>query len=174
MQHIPENLARRKPLKILVAPHPMLTMTAEPVIAVDQEVRNLIDDMTMTMYLNKGIGLAANQIGTLRRVVVIDNTRPGDPTHCIGMVNPVILKTSIEEEIRREGCLSFPGYFSEVTRPSGCIVSFLDRAGEPQEMWFTGIVSTCIQHEVDHLDGKLFIEHLSRQQRRDIMRRITR
>lgn len=156
--------------EILIWPDPRLKERAVPVEAVDASVRSLIDDMFETMYAAEGVGLAAPQIGVLQRVVVIDT---GEEPGAFAMINPEILST--EGTIKyREGCLSIPGEEEEVKRAAKVRVRFLDREGRPTELEATGLTAVCIQHEIDHLEGVLFVDHLSSLKRELIRKRMKR
>ena len=148
--------------KILVIPDPLLRKVSEPVNSVNTEVKNLMDDMLETMYAAPGIGLAAVQIGVLKRIIVIDLSKDGEKKNPLFIVNPEITFKSNELISYEEGCLSIPNQFAEVKRPSSCKVNFLDYNGKKKEISADGLLATCIQHEIDHLDGILFIDHLSK------------
>jgi len=160
-------------LPIITAPDPRLKAVSEPVPQVDDEIRQLMDDMVDSMYEAVGIGLAAIQVGVTKRVVVIDvvdeNGEQGNP---LFLVNPEITWTSDDDRVHEEGCLSLPEHFAEVIRPDEVKVSYLDRDGEQQEIHAAGILSTCIQHELDHLDGILFVDHISSMRRNMILRKL--
>ena len=161
---------------ILIIPDKRLRMKSEPVKALDKEVRTLIGDMFETMYAAPGIGLAANQVGVLKRVVVIDVVRDPDtePRRPITLINPEITWVSEEMRVHEEGCLSIPEYYEEVERPSRCRVTFLDIDGKRQTMDCEGVLATAVQHEIDHLNGKLFIDYLSRLKRSMITRKFSK
>ena len=168
-------------LDILTIPEPVLKTVAARVDNVDDDVRRLLDDMLETMYDAPGIGLAAPQIGVLKRVVVMDCAKreaEGDEAEVepnpLFLVNPEIIAKSDETSDYEEGCLSIPDVFEKVTRPSEVTVRFLDRDGAEQEMHCTGILSTCVQHEIDHLNGVLFIDHISRLKRERISRKFAK
>ena len=148
--------------QILVIPDPLLRKVSEPVNSVDTEVKNLMDDMLETMYAAPGIGLAAVQIGVLKRIIVIDLSKDGEKKNPLFIVNPEITFKSNDLISYEEGCLSIPNQFAEVKRPSSCKLNFLDYNGKKKEINADGLLATCIQHEVDHLDGILFIDHLSK------------
>ncbi len=148
--------------QILVIPDPLLRKVSEPVNSVDTEVKNLMDDMLETMYAAPGIGLAAVQIGVLKRIIVIDLSKDGEKKNPLFIVNPEITFKSNDLISYEEGCLSIPNQFAEVKRPSSCKVNFLDYNGKKKEISADGLLATCIQHEVDHLNGILFIDHLSK------------
>ena len=159
---------------ILTIPDGKLRQVAEPVAAVDDAVRALADDMLETMYKAPGIGLAAPQIGVMRRVVVVDVAKRQNEEAApepIVLINPVLTWSSEEKSVYEEGCLSIPDYYEEVERPAVVKVAFLDRDGAPQALEADGILATCIQHEIDHLNGVLFIDHISRLKRSRILKK---
>ena len=156
-------------LDILHFPDPRLRNKAKPVKAVDDSVRRLVDDMLETMYEAPGIGLASTQVNDPRRVVVIDISEEHDRPLC--MINPEILEKQGEEEMD-EGCLSVPDVYETVIRADRVKVSALDREGNPFEMEAEGLLAVCIQHELDHLDGKLFIDYISSLKRQRIRKRL--
>jgi peptide deformylase len=156
-------------LDILHFPDPRLRNKAKPVETVDDSVRRLVDDMLETMYQAPGIGLASTQVNDPRRVVVIDISEEHDQPLCL--INPEILGKQGEEEMD-EGCLSVPDVFETVIRAEKVRVSALDRDGNPFEMEADGLLAVCIQHELDHLDGKLFIDYLSNLKRQRIRKRL--
>lgn len=157
---------------ILTAPDPRLKKKAAPVAAVDAEVRQLMDDMLETMYDAPGIGLAAPQIGVLQRVIVLDIEREDTKTGPICMANPEIVEASDEDATYEEGCLSVPEHYSDVVRPAKVTVRYLDRDNEARELACEGLLATCVQHEIDHLDGILFIDHISALKRNMILRKL--
>ena len=157
---------------ILTAPDPRLKKKSKPVASVDAGVRQLMDDMLETMYAAPGIGLAAPQIGELRRVIVLDIEREEVKTGPLFMANPEIIEASDEDTSYEEGCLSVPEHYSEVVRPARVRVRYLDREGARQEMDCEGLLATCVQHEIDHLDGILFIDHISALKRNMILRKL--
>jgi peptide deformylase len=160
-------------LTILTAPDPRLKLVAQPVTAVDGTVRRLMDDMVETMYAARGIGLAATQVGVAQRVVVMDlSDVPEAPKQPLKMANPEILWTSDQDSSYQEGCLSVPGVFENVTRPDACKVRYLDEQNEVRELNATGLLATCIQHEIDHLNGTLFVDHLSNLKRNMIIKKL--
>ncbi len=148
--------------QIITIPDPLLRKVSLPVTSVNKEVKNLMDDMLETMYAAPGIGLAAVQVGILKRIIVIDLSKDGEKKDPLFIVNPQITFKSNELISYEEGCLSIPNQFAEVKRPSSCKVNFLDYDGKKREINADGLLATCIQHEVDHLDGVLFIDHLSK------------
>ena len=158
---------------ILIHPNPKLKKVCEPVLEIDDALIELSDDMLETMYHAPGIGLAAPQIGVLNRIIVMDcekndaaNRKP------IVMINPEIVYSSDEESTYEEGCLSIPEQFAEIKRPTFVQVRWLDTNGTEQEQEFQGLWSTCVQHEIDHLDGKLFIDYLGTIKRQLITRKM--
>ena len=161
-------------LPILIAPHPTLKAKAKPVKDVTDELRALLDDMLETMYDAPGIGLAANQIGSLHRVLVIDcGSRDDEETpRPIKIINPEITGVSEELSSYEEGCLSIPEQFAEVDRPAVVRVKYLDENGQKHERLFEGLEATCVQHEIDHLDGILFVDHLSNLKRNMLMKKL--
>ena len=150
-------IAMLKP--ILIHPDPRLKKTSEAVADLSDELRRLASDMLETMYDAPGIGLAAPQIGVLTRLIVMDCVKEGDPEPMI-MFNPEILASSEDTNVYEEGCLSIPEQFAEVTRPAEVRVGWIDETGTPREKDFDGLWATCVQHEIDHLNGKLFIDYL--------------
>jgi peptide deformylase len=163
-------------LKILVAPDPLLKRKAHPVKEVNAEIRTLLDDMLETMYAAPGIGLAATQVGVDKRVVVIDIANPeeGEKPNPIKLVNPEIIWTSDDEACLQEGCLSVPDFYEDVIRPARCKVKALDENGKEFEIEGDGLLSACLQHEIDHLDGELFVDHLSRTKRSMILKKLAK
>ncbi len=157
---------------IIILPDPRLRKTAEPVAAVDDELRALVSDMFETMYEAPGIGLAATQIGVMRRVFVMDCAGKDEEPDPIAFINPEILSASEELETSEEGCLSIPEVYEEVTRPARVRVRWTDLDGQVQERDFADRPAVCIQHELDHLDGRLFIDHLSALKRTMITSRM--
>jgi peptide deformylase len=145
-------------LKILHFPDPRLRTRAKPVAAVDDRIRTLVKDMLETMYAAPGIGLAATQVDVHERVVVVDVSEEGDAP--LALINPeIVWKDGVE--VMQEGCLSVPGFFEDVERADRIRVRFLDREGQAQELEADGLLAVCIQHELDHLEGKLFVDYLS-------------
>lgn len=159
---------------IIVAPDPRLKLKSKPVAQVDDELRKLMDDLLDTMHQAKGIGLAAPQIGIQKRLIVIDAAREEEPPNPICMANPQIVDVSEDDQVREEGCLSLPEQYSEVTRPESVRVRYIDRDNEKREMDANGILAVCIQHEIDHLDGILFVDHISALKRNMILRKLTK
>ena len=159
-------------LPIFLANQPVLRETASPVEAVDDYIRILLNDMLETMYASDGLGLAAPQIGISKRVIVVDCAPEGKEP--IKMVNPEITWKSDTTQTRNEGCLSIPGAYGNVTRHAVIALNYLDCNGNSRQLEAGGLLSTVIQHEIDHLNGVLFMDHLSRQQCRAIMRKINK
>ena len=157
---------------IVTVPDPVLKQVSTPVEKVDDAVRALMDDMLETMYDAPGIGLAAPQIGELRRVIVLDIDREDLKTGPLLMANPEVIEASDEDATYEEGCLSVPEHYSDVARPAKVTVRYLDRDGETQELTCEGLLATCVQHEIDHLDGILFIDHISSLKRNMILRKL--
>ena len=158
-------------LTILEFPDPRLRKTADPVIVVDDAVRQLIDDMLETMYVAPGIGLAATQVDVHRRLLVADVSSDGDAPYAL--INPVILEKD-GSAVSEEGCLSVPGYYEEVERAEHIRVRYQDRNGDEVEAEMEGLLAICVQHEIDHLDGKLFVDYLSEAKRSRIRKRLVR
>jgi peptide deformylase len=156
-------------LDILTFPDPRLRKKARPVEQVDGQIRQLIDDMLETMYAAPGIGLAATQVDVQRQVIVIDVSEGHDTPLCF--INPRILTREGSEQMD-EGCLSVPGFFETVTRAERVTVEALDRDGHPFRLDADGLLAVCIQHELDHLDGKLFVDHISILKRQRIRHRL--
>jgi peptide deformylase len=155
--------------KILIIPDPQLRLVSALVSAVDKSIRALADDMLETMYDAPGIGLAAIQIGVPQRIVTIDLAKKDEPKDPVVFVNPAILSSSEETSTYEEGCLSIPEYYEEVERPAAVKVRYMDLKGATHEIDAEGLLATCIQHEIDHLDGKLFIDYLSKLKRDRVM-----
>ncbi len=158
--------------QILVAPDPVLRKTAVAVECVDDVVRTLMDDMLETMYDANGIGLAAPQIGIFKRAIVLDISREDEDPAPITMANPEILWASAETTTREEGCLSLPEHYADVTRPAVVKVRYLDRENEIRETDAEGLLAVCLQHEMDHLDGTLFVDRISALKRGIILRKL--
>jgi len=159
---------------ILCLPDPRLRAVSQNVGVVDDEIRALMDDMLETMYDAPGIGLAAIQIGVPKRVLVIDLAKKEEEPAPLFVADPEILERSDEASVYEEGCLSVPDYYEEVSRPAKVRVRFLDRDNKRQEIEAEGLLATCLQHEIDHLDGKLFIDHLSRLKRERAIKKFTK
>ena len=159
---------------IITLPDPKLRLLSEPVVAVDDTMRALLDDMMETMYDAPGIGLAAIQLGLPHRLVVLDVARQDEPKQPLFLVNPEIVWSSEGRSIYEEGCLSIPDYYEEVERPGAVRVRFLDRDGQACEMAADGLLSTAVQHEIDHLNGVLFVDHISRLKRDRVIRKFAK
>ena len=161
-------------LPILIAPHPKLRKVVEPVPALDDARRRLFDNMLETMYHAPGIGLAAPQVGVLERMLVIDCAAEGEAPQPYRMANPEILWRAEETATTEEGCLSLPELTADVIRPVAVRVRYLDAAGSAQELTAEGLLATVIQHEVDHLNGVLFVDHLSQLKRKMMLRKLSK
>lgn len=159
---------------IVKLPDPILKQFSQPVERVDDELRALVGDMIETMYDAPGIGLAAVQIGIPRRLLVIDLAKEDQPKDPKAFINPEIVWSSDELSTYEEGCLSIPDVFDDVERPAEVKVRYVDEHGKQQEMHCSGLMATCLQHEVDHLNGILFIDHLSRLKRSMVVRKFTK
>jgi peptide deformylase len=159
-------------LPIIVAPNPRLKVRSATIEAVDDQVRRLLDDMLETMYDAPGIGLAAIQVGVAKRAIVVDLGREVQPDGPLFLVNPEIVWVSDEDAVREEGCLSLPEHYADVARPAEVRVRYLDRENEIRELAADGVLATCVQHEMDHLDGVLFVDHLSAVRRNMILRKL--
>ena len=159
-------------LEIIKEPDPILRKKSNEVSKVDNDIRTLMDNMLETMYQAPGIGLAAPQVGILKKVIVIDLAKEDEPKKPLFIVNPKIIWKSDELSSREEGCLSIPGYFAEVVRPTKCKLQSLDYDGKQQEIAADDLLSTCIQHEVDHCDGILFIDYLSKIKKDMIIKKL--
>ena len=161
-----------KPLIIL--PDPILRQASKPIETVDGEVRKLAADMLETMYDAPGIGLAAIQIGVPRRMLVLDVSKDGEDKTPLVFINPEIVSSSDERSVYEEGCLSIPDYYAEVERPAKIKVRHLDAEGREQVTEADGLLATCLQHEIDHLNGILFIDHISKLKREMVIRKFTK
>jgi peptide deformylase len=159
---------------ILILPEPKLRAISKPVEKIDAEVRKLVEDMFETMYDAPGIGLAAIQVGVERRVITIDTAREGEDKKPIALINPEIVAASDELSVYSEGCLSIPEYYEEVERPARVAIRFQDLEGKLREMEADGLFATCVQHEIDHLNGVLFIDHLSKLKRDRVIKKFTK
>jgi peptide deformylase len=161
-------------LPILTAPDPRLKLRAKPVPAVDDRIRRLMDDMLETMYAAPGIGLAAPQVGVASRIIVVDNARDGEPPNPLKLANPEILWRSPELATYSEGCLSLPEHYADVTRPARIRLRYIDYQNELREVEMEGLLATCVQHEIDHLEGVLFVDHISPLKRNIILRKLAK
>ncbi|MCJ8054267.1 peptide deformylase [Shinella curvata] len=161
-----------KPLIIL--PDPILRQISSTIETIDSEVKKLADDMLETMYDAPGIGLAAIQIGVARRMLVLDVSKDGEDKQPLVFINPEIVASTDARSVYEEGCLSIPDYYAEVERPAGITVKHLDRDGKEQLTEADGLLATCLQHEIDHLNGVLFIDHISKLKREMVIRKFTK
>lgn len=159
-------------LPIVLAPDPVLKQTCQPVENIDDDVRARLDDMVETMYAAPGIGLSAPQVADKRRLIVCDVAREGEAAQVFKMVNPEIVWRSDGKVVAEEGCLSIPDQYGEVSRFREIRVAYLDPEGTSQEVEANGLLSACIQHEIDHLDGVLFIDYLTPLKRNMILRKM--
>lgn len=162
-----------KKRKILVEPDPLLRKKCEPLEKVDDDLRKFMNEMLATMYDAPGIGLAAIQVGVLKRVVVIDLSKD-EKKNPLFLINPEIVHKSKNTSIYEEGCLSLPGQFAEIERPAECVLQYVDYNGKKKELKAKGLLATCIQHEVDHLDGILFIDYLSKLKKDMIIKKLVK
>jgi peptide deformylase len=156
---------------ILILPDKRLRLKSEPVKAVDKPLRALVDDMFETMYAAPGIGLAAIQVGVAQRLVTMDLAKKDDPPQPQVFINPEVTWVSPEKSTYEEGCLSIPEYYEEVERPQAVKVKYLDLDGKTQEIEATGLLATCLQHEIDHTNGVLFIDYISKLKRDMVMKK---
>ncbi|HUI14851.1 MAG TPA: peptide deformylase [Xanthobacteraceae bacterium] len=160
--------------EIVKLPDKRLRLISEPVKHVDAGVKKLIDDMFETMYKAPGIGLAAIQIGVAKRIITMDLSKKEDDHEPQVFINPEIVWTSDETAKFEEGCLSIPEYYEEVERPAAVKVKYLDRNGKPAEIEAKGLLATCLQHEIDHINGVLFIDHLSKLKRDRVIKKFAK
>ena len=161
-------------LPIIVAPDPRLARKAQPVTKVDDSIRRLMADMLDTMYEAPGIGLAAPQVGVLKRIIVVDCAKGDDKPEPYKMANPEILWQSEDMMTANEGCLSLPEHYADVVRPAEVKIRYVDEQNEIRELHAKGLLATCIQHEIDHLEGTLFVDHISALKRSIILRKLTK
>lgn len=161
-------------LPIITLPDPVLRKKAAEIERVDRHLLEFAENMLATMYDAPGIGLAAPQVGVLRRIIVMDPSRDEAPKEPLIMVNPVILERSQEMRVHEEGCLSIPDFMAEIERPAQTRVGYIDVEGKKQEAKLEGIWSTLVQHEIDHLNGVLFIDYLSRLKRDMVIKKFTK
>ena len=159
---------------IITLPDPLLRQVSKPVARVDADTRKLWDDMLETMYAAPGIGLAAVQVGVPRRILIADLAKDGEAKQPLFIANPEIVWSSEAQSDYEEGCLSIPEYFEMVTRPSEVKVRYLDRQGEPFELHATGVLATCLQHEIDHLNGVLFIDYITKLKRDRVVKKFAK
>ena len=160
--------------EIVIEPDPILRKKSERLEKVDDELRSLLDDMLETMYTAPGIGLAAVQVGILKRLIVIDISKEKDKKDPLFLINPEIISKSKKTSIYEEGCLSLPGHYAEIERPAECHIKYIDYNGKEKEIEANGLLSTCIQHEVDHLNGTLFIDYLSKLKKDMILKKLVK
>ena len=160
--------------RILTEPDPILRQKSQPVEKVDDVIRKLMDDMLETMYSVPGIGLAAIQVGVPKRIIVLDVSKDPEKKESMYFVNPEIISTSKNNVTYEEGCLSVPGQFAEIDRPDSCLIKYLDYNGNFKELKTEGLLATCIQHEIDHLEGILFIDYLSKLKRSMITKKLSK
>ncbi len=158
--------------KIIIEPDPILRKKSEPLEKVDDDTRKLMDEMLETMYAAPGIGLAGVQIGILKRIVVIDISKDEQKKKPLFLINPKITFRSKKTSTYEEGCLSLPGQFAEIERPSECSLNYIDYNGKQKNLKADGLLATCIQHEVDHLNGILFIDYLSKLKKDMIIKKL--
>src|SRR5712691_10888712 len=161
-------------LSVFTAPDPRLKIKARAVSVVDAKVRRLMDDMLETMYHSIGIGLSAPQVGVAQRVLVVDVAREGEKPAPMRLANPEILWRSEELMLANEGCLSLPEHYADVERPAAFRLRYLDHENEIREIDAKGLLATCLQHEIDHLDGVLFVDHISTLKRGIILRKLAK
>ncbi|MBI3516758.1 MAG: peptide deformylase [Proteobacteria bacterium] len=161
-------------LSIITAPDPRLKLKAKPVGTVDTEIRQLMDDMLETMYAAPGIGLAAPQVGVLKRVLVLDIAPSGEPRQPLRVADPQIVWAADEDATYEEGCLSLPEHYADVARPAAVKVRFRDYDNALIELDAEGLLATCLQHEMDHLEGVLFVDHISALKRNIILRKLVK
>ena len=159
---------------ILTEPNKILRQISKPVERVGKEEQNLMDDMIETMYKANGIGLAAIQIGIPKRIIVMDISKNDEKKNPMYFVNPIIKNKNSDLSRYEEGCLSVPDQFAEVDRPSSCEVEYLDYNGEKKILKTSGLLATCIQHEMDHLEGILFIDYLSKLKKSMIIKKLSK
>ena len=160
--------------QILTEPNKILRQKSLSVEMVDKDLQNLMDDMLETMYAAPGIGLAAIQVGIPKRVIVLDIAQKEGTKEPIFLVNPEIIQKSKNNLTYEEGCLSVPGQFAEIDRPDKCHIKYLDYHGQPKEIKAEGMLATCIQHEIDHLEGILFIDYLSKLKKSMIVKKLSK
>jgi peptide deformylase len=159
---------------ILILPDKRLRLVSEPANRIDEELRRLVDDMFETMYDAPGIGLAAIQVGVPRRVITMDLAKKEEPKAPRVFINPEVLWRSDEKAVYEEGCLSIPEFYEEVERPAKVRVKYLDLEGSAQELEADTLLATCLQHEIDHLNGILFIDHISKLKRDRVLKKFTK
>ena len=161
-------------LDIIVAPDPRLKVKCKPITRVDAKIARLMENMLETMYAAPGIGLAAPQVGIAQRIIVVDVAHEGEKPTALKMANPELVWVSDEDAVFNEGCLSLPEHYADVVRPKAIKVRYLDHQNEIRELDAEGMLATCIQHEMDHLDGVLFVDHLTALKRNIILRKLVK
>jgi len=159
---------------IITLPDPKLRLISKPIERVDDSVRKLLDDMVETMHEAPGIGLAAIQVAEALRLVVVDLAKKDEPPQPLQFINPEIVWSADDRSVYEEGCLSIPEYYEEVERPASVRARFVDRDGKQQEILAEGLLATVLQHEIDHLDGVLFIDHISKLKRDRVTKKFTK
>ena len=159
---------------IITVPSEILKKKSEPIEKVGKNEKKLIKDLFDTMYASKGIGLAAVQVGILKRILVIDVSNKDEKKKPISLINPIIKRLSDDTSVYEEGCLSIPETFIEIERPKICEIEYIDLDGNKKELKCDGLMSTCVQHEINHLDGKLIIDHLSKLKKDFIIKKISK
>jgi peptide deformylase len=159
---------------ILILPDKRLRQVSKPVAKVDSAVRKLVEDMFETMYDAPGIGLAAIQVGEPRRIITLDLAKKDEAKQPQVFINPELVWQSEERKVHEEGCLSIPEYYEEVERPAQVAVKYLDLDGKPQQIEASGLLATCLQHEIDHLNGVLFIDHISKLKRERVVKKFAK
>ena len=159
---------------IITVPSEILKKKSEPIEKVGKNEKKLIKDLFDTMYASKGIGLAAVQVGILKRILVIDVSNKDEQKKPISLINPIIKRLSDDTSVYEEGCLSIPDTFIEIERPKICEIEYIDLDGNKKELKCDGLMSTCVQHEINHLDGKLIIDHLSKLKKDFIIKKISK
>ena len=160
--------------EIITVPDEILKKISDPIEKIGINEKKLINDLFETMYNSRGIGLAAVQVGVLKRALVVDVSNKDEKKQPIALINPVIKNLSDDTSVYEEGCLSIPETFIEIERPKICEVEYIDEKGKKKDLKCEGLLSTCIQHEINHLDGKLIIDHLSKLKRDLIVKKISK
>ena len=160
--------------QILTEPNKILREKSLTIKIVDEDLQKLMDDMLETMYAAPGIGLAAIQVGVPKRIIVLDIAPKDKPKNPMYFINPEIITKSENSSTYEEGCLSVPGQFAEINRPDKCHIKYLDYYGQPKEIKADGMLATCIQHEIDHLEGILFIDYLSKLKKTMIVKKLSK
>ena len=161
-------------LNIITEPDPILRKKSEVIEQIDDELKKLLNNMLETMYDAPGIGLAAVQIGVLKRILVIDISKKDEKKNPLFLINPEITFKSESTSVYEEGCLSLPGHFAEIERPAECHLNYIDYNGNKKTLIADGLLSTCIQHEVDHLNGVLFVDYLSKLKKDMIIKKLAK